>query len=199
MNIVIEDNIDFYKALEESDNEDECESCLISHLPLNENNIVLNCGHKFNLYDIYQEVIKQKTSKSRTLDQNLMKLKKNEFFCPYCRKLQQQLLPHVKNPSMKINIVNGVNSPLVYCMPYYSCEHINKSGKNKGKNCDCPALITNGKKLCNKHNNIFNKKSVEKTADVLCCAILKSGKRKGQQCAAKVCVDGATHCKRHTT
>lgn len=199
MNFVIEDNIDFYKALEESDNEDDCETCLISHLPLNENIITLNCGHKFNFYHIYQEVIKQKSSKTRTLDQSVMKLKKNEFFCPYCRKLQQELLPHVKSSSMKINFVNGVNSPLVYCMPYNKCEHVNKSGKNKGNKCDCLALISNGKTLCNKHSVIFNKKSNNTIVHVLCCAVLNSGKRKGEQCAAKVSIDGAQYCKRHTT
>ena len=102
-NYIIEDGVDFYSILNEDDsdsddeknnNQDNC--CLISHNELDENSITLACNHTFNFIDIYKEVLKQKTFRS-SLDKNIITLKKNEFLCPYCRKKQVSLLPHVKN------------------------------------------------------------------------------------------------------
>ena len=154
MNIVIEDNIDFYKELYESDDEDSNELCLISQLPLNENHVVLSCGHKFNLIPIYNEVTKQKTLKNKTLDKNICSLKKNNFICPYCRKVQHQLLPHIKTDN--INYIIGVNSPATLCMPYHKCIYKMKSGKNKGVLCDSAAFSYDGKCYCNKHYKIIS-------------------------------------------
>lgn len=198
MNIVIEDNIDFYKELYESDDEDSNELCLISQLPLNENHVMLSCGHKFNLIPIYNEVTKQKTSKNKTLDKNICSLKKNNFICPYCRKVQHQLLPHIKTDN--INYIIGVNSPATLCMPYHKCIYKMKSGKNKGVLCDSAAFSYDGKCYCNKHYKIISKQNINMKTDNShhkCCAILKSGERKGHECGAKVFNKDAQLCKRH--
>ena len=107
-NYVIEDNIDFYAALEDSDNEDNENMCLISHSQLDNNSIVLNCGHKFNYIDIYNEVKQQKIGKHLSMDKNLQSLKRNEFLCPYCRSRQNELLPHIKQSSMNITYINTI-------------------------------------------------------------------------------------------
>ena len=198
MNIVIEDNIDFYKALYESDDEDNNETCLISQSPLDENYIELSCGHKFNLIPIYNEVVKQKTMKNKTMDKNIHSLKKNNFLCPYCRQIQHQLLPHIKVSTM--NYIIGVNSPISLCMPYHKCSYKMKSGKNKGVQCNAAAFSYDGKCYCNKHYKIISKQNsnvLSNNSLPRCCAILKSGNRKGQECGSKIFNKEFQLCKRH--
>lgn len=55
--------------------------CLISNELLTTNFITLECNHKFNYMELYNEVLEQKTKK--LLDNS--KLKLNEVKCPYCR------------------------------------------------------------------------------------------------------------------
>lgn len=201
---VIEDNIDFYSALNDSDDEeDDTKVCLISQKILDQNAITLNCGHSFNYVEIYNEVKKQKLSKGITLDSNLRNLKKNEFICPYCRTLQTSLLPHVKNKELNIQYISGVNTPLTSSMPFNSCTYITKSGKNKGVPCKEHALTFNNTCLCSKHLIYYNKKQNSSTLSLsiphdTCSAILKSGKRKGQPCGAKIYDNINQTCKRHS-
>ena len=56
MNFVIEENINFYEELkinDDSDNENE-DVCLLSNIQLDNNNIKLHCGHRFNLLTLYK-------------------------------------------------------------------------------------------------------------------------------------------------
>ena len=97
MNIIIEDNIDFYKQLHdlESDSESDDEQlCLITKMPLDRNKIVLPCNHSFNLYPLYTEVCNQKL---RTLTSYLEtnRLNMNQMKCPYCRQIFDFVLRHV--------------------------------------------------------------------------------------------------------
>lgn len=84
---IIEDNIDFYKelnkSLENNDNhiEDENNICLITSEPLEEKYITLECNHKFNYFPFVNAI---------TLD--MKNYSYNSFFCyelkcPYCRKI----------------------------------------------------------------------------------------------------------------
>lgn len=62
----IENNIDFYKELYGSLNEDtlvEDESiqlCLITNLPLDDRFVKLKCGHKFNYEPLYKDISNHK-------------------------------------------------------------------------------------------------------------------------------------------
>ena len=68
--------------------EDNC--CLISQEELMPNHITLLCGHAFNYDCILNEVIHQKT-KYNPLDTTRLRL--NQLKCPYCRVVQNKLLP----------------------------------------------------------------------------------------------------------
>ena len=50
----------FQNFLNSDDDESDIERCLISNNPLEINYITLNCNHKFNYKNIYNEVCKQK-------------------------------------------------------------------------------------------------------------------------------------------
>jgi len=205
-NYVIEDNIDFYAALDDSDHDEDGDTiCLISQGPLDDNAVELKCGHHFNYVEIYNEVIKQKLGKHSLLDKTLLSLKRNEFLCPYCRTKHNELLPHVKDVDLSVKYINGVNAPKHCCMKYHNCSYITKSGKNKGSCCSEHAFLVGSQRLCNKHmvyvKKRQNKQKIAKidSAHQLCSAILKTGKRKGEQCGAKISATGQQTCKRHTT
>lgn len=117
----IENNIDFYKELYTSLNNDKLETnihldvdvdnsfnnkvvnidtdyenndfCLITHLPLTERFVELNCGHKFNYEPLYKDIFNHK-KKFNYLEQIKTKLKHNQIRCPYCRNIQDELLPY---------------------------------------------------------------------------------------------------------
>lgn len=204
-NYVVEDNIDFYAALEDSDDDETENICLISQVPLDENAVELKCGHKFNYVEIYNEVMKQKLNKHLLLDQSLHSLKRNEFLCPYCRTKHYELLPHIKETSLHVKYINGVNAPKHCCMQYHNCSYITKSGKNKGSCCTEHAFLVGSQRFCNKHMAYVKKQQQKQHVDKKtlpnekCSAILKSGKRKGEQCGAKIHITGHQTCKRHTT
>jgi hypothetical protein len=114
--------------------------CLITSENLKDNNIELNCGHKFNYEALYNEVVYQKTRK--LLDNSQLKI--NEVKCPYCRNVTNKLLPFYKYYSIKQ--VRGVTYPEEYCMKIYECEHV----KN-GKKCTKSGCKTENGIFCNKH------------------------------------------------
>ena len=62
--------------------------CLITGEQLETNYIELDCKHCFNYIPIYNEVVYQKTK--RLLDNRF--LKNNQIKCPYCRKINNNLL-----------------------------------------------------------------------------------------------------------
>tara|TARA_B100001093_G_C26572268_1_gene903457 strand:+ start:184 stop:615 length:432 start_codon:yes stop_codon:yes gene_type:complete len=121
-------------------------TCLISNEPLDNTHITLVCGHSFNYINIYMDTYNQK--KNTTYSQYI--LKPYQLRCPYCRNVQDKLLPYkiIDNVEKKY----GVNSPNKFCMKLYTCDYIFKKGKNKGlkcnKECDEPfcKLHSKGKK-----------------------------------------------------
>ena len=215
MNIIIEDNIDFYKQIYESDTSDDDTNdniCLITKLPLDNNKIVLPCNHSFNFMPLYKEIYNQKI---RTSVSHLetTKLRFDQIKCPYCRHTFDFLLPHIRINKQMI-FCSGINSPASLCMPFHTCKYVFGSGKNKNTQCnkngyfegdDCYCLVhhkTVSKKQVSLHNT---KQSIPKNNtkpshnnSQTCIVILKSGKRIGQPCGAKV-IDSSTNCcKRHT-
>ena len=104
-------NEELYKSLdngekdkeEKKDKEDDGE-CLITGMPLTENFVKMECGHKFNYVPLYNDILNHKKKF------NMMEIKvlKNiEIRCPYCRNIQKNLLPYHKYPGVKE--VHGVN------------------------------------------------------------------------------------------
>ena len=105
----VENNIDFYKELYNSlddnngnngsnaNNDTETkEVCLITNVPLKDNYVKLNCGHKFNYEAIYKDIFNHK-KKFNNMEQIKTKLKQTQIRCPYCRNIQDELLPYYEN------------------------------------------------------------------------------------------------------
>jgi len=155
MNYVIEDNINFYDLLNNYNQDDTVkkEKCLISNLDLDENYITLVCGHKFNYYPLYQEIIRQKTIQNLC---EVTKLKLNQIKCPYCRNITNNLLPFINLEN--IEKIWGVNQPKKYSLTLFTCQHIYKSGKNKGQCCGKSAQKFDFGNFCNKHFKVKENK-----------------------------------------
>jgi hypothetical protein len=200
MNIVLNDDIDFYAELnKDSDDEISDENmCLLTNLPLDKNFIKLPCSHEFNFYPLYKEVYRQKTWSS-TSHLNIDKLNLHQIKCPYCRQKHDFLLPHVRiNKDMKF--CQGVNSPQKFCMDFHKCHYIFKTGKNKGHICSKHAYYdVNGCYCLAHHKNLPKKSAMPKKSTNLhtCEGILKTGKRAGQVCGAKITEQTNIFCKRH--
>jgi hypothetical protein len=190
MNYIIEDNFDFFEELnkESTENTKLDNICLISNNTLDKNSITLSCNHSFNFEPLYKEIIHQKSYNNL----ETTRLKINEIKCPYCRQINNKLLPHIKiNDKMKF--IYGVNSPANYCMIGNTCSYIFKSGKNKNNCCGKPAFYSENNYYCSQHKK-YAKKNIENQKT--CKAILKTGKNKGLQCNCKA-DHNSDFCKRH--
>lgn len=206
MNIVLEGNINFYDELNKLDTDDENENiCLLTNLPLDKNSIKLPCNHEFNFIPLYKEIILQKTYTS-TSHLNSDKLLFDQIKCPYCRQKFDILLPHVKlNNEMRF--IPGINSPEHMCMKFHTCQYTFKIGINKGNVCSKNAYYDVNGCFCNAHHrnsiskkqNMSSNNMISYTNTILhtCSRVLKTGKRVGQLCGAKITDINSTYCKRH--
>lgn len=149
---LIEDNIDFYKELNNtsfSENNDQC--CLITNKKLDETAITLDCGHKFNYSALFNSIKFEK--QNNNLDYN-KKLPEWKFTCPYCRNINKKLIPYW--PLKNIKLINGVNSPNKYCMIVHKCQWTFRYGKNKNSLCNKSAYYINNNLLCSNHHKFSN-------------------------------------------
>ena len=183
----------------ENVNIDTC--CLLTKEALNDIHVTLNCGHKFNYIPLYKEVVIQKTSAGIMTTNgfyNSCTLRLNEMKCPYCRRVQDKLLPFFNYDDIKR--LRGVNGPESLCMKARMCEHIETSNKRKKKNtkkemsdsCECNAIhVVNGVHYCKKHYEEQEKQTqndfaalvvTENKNEDICGVIVKSGKNKGLPC-----------------
>jgi hypothetical protein len=110
-NYNIENKIDFYKELYSSLNDDKevqlsNNLCLITNLPLKEKFVELKCGHKFNYEPLYKDIFNHK-KKYNTMEQNKNQLRLNQLRCPYCRNIQNELLPYYEELGYPKE--NGIN------------------------------------------------------------------------------------------
>ena len=145
--------------------------CLISQTVLQNDYVTLECGHKYNYGSIFQELKNQKIHKNNYETQHL---KTCQLKCPYCRNVQNKILPFYKDKIDEFPKIYGVNSPSRHCMYTSKCSHIFKTGKRKGIACNNHC---NGN-LCNTHkNNIYKHR---------CHAIIGTGIRKNQRCLNSV-------------
>jgi hypothetical protein len=164
MKYKLENNIDFYKELynclyENSNNtvnngnNDNIENvvlensintednlCLISNLPLEENFVKLNCGHKFNYDPLYKDIYNHKR-KFNSMEQVKNKPKINQIRCPYCRNIQDGLLPYYDNLGYpKENGVNFLDTNKDYTYssytvhPDHQCQYLMSTVDSSGNN-----------------------------------------------------------------
>lgn len=147
-------NEELYKLLSEdtdnSDTDNNNNICLISNLPLEDNFVKLKCNHIFNYESIFNEVKNQK--KYNQLE--VCRLKNNQIKCPYCRTVQDGLLPSIIG-FPKIRYVNHPSN-----MQYLPCSCVYKflSGKRKGEFCGKGCLLT----FCTQHEKIIAKREIKK-------------------------------------
>lgn len=177
--------------------------CLISKEKLHPNHITLKCNHKFNYMPIYKEVLYQKT-KSNTMYE-VTKLQPYQIKCPYCRTVNNKLLPFIPYPSVKL--AKNIHSTSSDCIPATKCSYVIKKCNTNDSNCDKNALYYEAENLllCPAHYKKHiakNHTHVTKVENVStkprCTAILKSGVNIGKPCNSIISIDGSQFCKRHS-
>lgn len=186
MKYIIQGDIDFYKELKNSLNDNielnnDDNKCLITNTDLTEFYIELKCGHKFNYGPLYKDIYNFK-KKFNNMEQLRFKLKINEVRCPYCRKVQSELLPYYDNlPYPKEHGVNFLDPKKTDCFirntavnSNYQCEYetiINDvSGNTFIQKCFNYGCIQNklkekyciNKKYCYQHKLAVTKELKEK-------------------------------------
>jgi hypothetical protein len=186
-------------------------NCLLTKEALNDIHVTLNCGHKFNYIPLYKEVVIQKTSAGMTTNgyYNSCTLRLNEMKCPYCRRVQDKLLPFLNYDNIKR--LRGVNGPESLCMKVRMCEHVETASKRKNTkkkisdSCECNAThVVNGAYYCKKHyeqqlqekeqlqqqeenkeeTSSSSSSSFESENANVCGVIIKTGKKKGLPCTS---------------
>ena len=188
MEIMIDFNAELMKMVyDESNNDDDTtEVCLIDGLPLETNFIQLKCSHKFNYYNIFNEVIRQKTKYNH---KEVQHLRSNQIKCPYCRNVQTGILPFFEGYTK----IKNVNTPEKYVMKNNKCSYIFKSGKRKGLPCNKNCYH----EMCKTHLKITKNTLSKKQKKIIynigddvpsnkCKHILTSGKNKGKYCSCKL-------------
>jgi hypothetical protein len=135
----IENNIDFYKELYSSLYEEDInntnnyldnntELCLISNLPLKDFFVKLSCGHKFNYEPLYKDIYNHK-KRFNNLEQSKNKLGLQQIRCPYCRNIQNELLPYYEQLGFPKE--NGVNHYDVNDLNGICYNHVNSENQCK--------------------------------------------------------------------
>jgi len=129
------DKIGLDQVKDQDQDQDQDNYCLLTKEPLDNIHIKLTCGHKFNYIPLYREVVMQKTSgMSSTGYYYSHSLKRNEIKCPYCRTVQDKLLPYLEYDG--VNKTTGVNQPKTLSMSVQTCSHIEyKKGKKQSSTC----------------------------------------------------------------
>jgi hypothetical protein len=104
----IEGDINFYdelyKSIDEKDETNNDNVCLITGNALTDNFVKMVCGHTFNYLPLYYDVVNHK-KKYNNMERSLVR--STEIRCPYCRTVQKQLLPYYEN--LGLEKVHGVN------------------------------------------------------------------------------------------
>lgn len=128
-NYIIEGNINFYEELYKSLDNKESETlesedkntCLISGEILVEHFVELKCGHSFNYLPLYNDIVNHK-KKFNYKESGKSFLGKNQIRCPYCRNVQNELLPF--HPSTNVKQIYGVTVNTLEKDNSYYCEYL---------------------------------------------------------------------------
>jgi hypothetical protein len=112
---------ELYKSLDEKECPDKQENvCLITQEPLKENHVTLNCNHSFNYLPLYKDI---KNFKQKFVCMDTINLKKTQIRCPYCRKVQNELLPYIEMQG--VQKLQGINH---YDPTAEFSQHMNANG-----------------------------------------------------------------------
>jgi hypothetical protein len=159
-NIVINGTDDFNMYLmmmitekDESDNSSkDSETCLITNEELKDKFVTMECGHKFNYIPLINELLNQK--KPNHLE--VTKVKKFCLKCPYCRSIQNGVLPYY--PEIYEEKITQINWPprRAYCRN--KCCYKFKSGKRKGMLCNKKCVH----EYCTSHEKLALKQKEKK-------------------------------------
>lgn len=162
------------------------EVCLISGTPLDDTRVTLPCNHTFNYLPLLNDLIS--FSKTHYSHYNS---------CPYCRSIFYGLIPYrpdISNISRK-----RINIPVSGCFIKHECMRdgcVRNATVPIGNKYACIIHYKGEMKLKQKRRNTSAAlENVVHSHTKVCNAILKSGKRKGEQCGAKTTTE---FCKRHT-
>ncbi len=131
--------------------------CLISSEKLEDDYIEFICKHKFNYKSIFYEILKQKKHlKNKNTHNNLeiQKLSKYQMKCPYCRKIQNGILP----PKIGWPPTRYINWPPSQTLQIKDCIYKFITGKRKSQECGkkCPVSY------CDLHLKIIKKREKKK-------------------------------------
>jgi hypothetical protein len=183
MDYKIDGNIDFYKELQNmKDDPDDTPvntpMCLISREPLYGRYVSLECGHSFNYLPLFKDIYNHKEGKNS-------QLKVNQIRCPYCRHIQNSVMPYYPEFNVEQHGINILRPPSKNTIPKIIAL------KNETQNKDILQSI-----LLNQPINTLPKKAFPNPQEKLCIAILKHGTNKGSQCKNKVLCN--FYCGRHS-
>ena len=160
-----------YTYISEENDQDEDNLCMISNIPLTEENkVTLYCSHSFTYNAILDEVTQQKKKMYNNNCFGRDRLKYNEIKCPYCRKIQKGLLPHKE----EYDELMYINFPSKWTMFTHKCANVFLSGKRKGDICGKLSKETYCTK-CKRQLQLRNNRTQ-------CPIMIQSGKRKGEKC-----------------
>ena len=135
--------VDFYSELfksicEEDEPEDIAPKCLITKENLADSSITLECNHAFNYEPLFKEVQKQKSCMNHLSNikssEHKHAFKYTQLMCPYCRNIEDTLLPY--RDSMNMPKIVGVNWPKPVC------GYVFVAGKNVNRTCGKPIYST---------------------------------------------------------
>jgi hypothetical protein len=88
----LEQLLELYK----DDLSEESENCLISREKLDNSMIQLKCGHKFNYESLLKDIYNHKLM-FNSFERGMCRLNSFQIRCPYCRTIQNELLPYREN------------------------------------------------------------------------------------------------------
>lgn len=180
---------ELYDSSDEDNNDNEDHVCLITGEKLTFPSIKLSCGHAFNYVPLYNEVYNQKRCPI-FLSYNTNKLLLNQMRCPYCRFVENHILPMPDEGIDGVEIVQGVTKPSKYALFQNKCNFKMKTGKRKGELCERKCMSSH----CKYHLKYANGQS--STTTELCTAIIQRGPNKGKQCPNKPKMNGL--CGKHS-
>ena len=109
VNYKIDGDLNFNSELLNSLNQsepDNDEMCLISSEKLVEPFVKLECGHSFNYLPIYKDIINHKRL-FNNMEVSGSSVKKGQIRCPYCRNIQNSLLPFIEKEG--VEKIHGIN------------------------------------------------------------------------------------------
>jgi chemotaxis protein histidine kinase CheA len=156
-----EGNIDFYaelyKSLDDADeniiiSSNDENKCLITGTPLTDKYVTMICGHKFNYEPLYKDILNHK-QKFNAMESSKGILRTYQIRCPYCRKIQTEMLPYYEDLGFpKLNGVNYYDPTIktfvnncIHSLDTSSSQQCQYQSQNPYYNPDQPDVYSNSK------------------------------------------------------